>query len=320
MKYAYEDLSARQFEDLIVFLCMELFGVGTQKFSTGPDGGRDAKFVGRAERFPSAAAPWNGITIIQAKHTEGFNKRFSDSDFFGNASSVIATELPRITHLKANGNLDNYILFSNRRLGGQTETAIRSNISDGAIIDPGSVHLCGVDNLEDLLKRFPAVAGRANLDSVRLDSPLLVSPEELAEFVEAFAAQREALLAQVQDSPPVPRTPYATKNTINNMSGDFARKLREYYLKDTPPIKAFLADPVNDRYRKLYESVAEEFQLKIVAHRKEYQEFDRVFDRLYDILIGRDSLLLSNRRLTRTILFYLYWNCDIGKDADAATE
>ena len=43
MKYAYEDLGEDQFENLIVCICKEIFGIGTQGFAKGPDGGRDAR-------------------------------------------------------------------------------------------------------------------------------------------------------------------------------------------------------------------------------------------------------------------------------------
>ena len=56
MKFAYEDLSDDQFEVLIVLLCQRLLGISVQGFAKGPDGGRDAKFVGTAELHPSKAA------------------------------------------------------------------------------------------------------------------------------------------------------------------------------------------------------------------------------------------------------------------------
>ena len=71
MKYVYEDLSDEQFEILVIFLCQKLLGISVKGFATGTDGGRDAKFIGIAEIFPSKASPWQGITIIQAKHTNG---------------------------------------------------------------------------------------------------------------------------------------------------------------------------------------------------------------------------------------------------------
>ncbi len=98
MKFAYEDLSDDQFERLIVLLCHRLLGVSVQGFSKGPDGGRDAKFVGTAELHPSKVAPWVGTTIIQAKHTNGYNRHFSESDFFSASAvnTVLSKEIPRI--------------------------------------------------------------------------------------------------------------------------------------------------------------------------------------------------------------------------------
>lgn len=90
MKFAYEDINDDQFESLIVFLCKRLLGISVQGFAKGPDGGRHAKFVGTAELHPSKAAPWAGTTIIQAKHTNGYNRNFSESDFFSTTAANTA--------------------------------------------------------------------------------------------------------------------------------------------------------------------------------------------------------------------------------------
>lgn len=66
----------------------------------------------------------------------------------------------------------------------------------------------------------------------------------------------------------------------------------------------------------------DEFQLKIIAKRKDYQTFDAVMEYLLDLLFARDAVLRQTRhkRLTRAILFYMYWNCDIGEVADASAD
>src|SRR5271170_5212741 len=117
MKYAYENLGDDQFETLIVFLCQKLLGISVQGCSKGPDGGRDAKFVGTAELHPSKAAPWVGTVIAQAKHTNGYNKSFSETDFYSANSqkTVVGEEVPRIKKLRGANQLDHYMLFSNRR-------------------------------------------------------------------------------------------------------------------------------------------------------------------------------------------------------------
>ncbi|MDN4382158.1 hypothetical protein OA816_26110, partial [Citrobacter portucalensis] len=82
------------------------------------DGGRDAKFVGTAELHPSKAAPWVGTVIVQAKHTNGYNRSFSELDFYSTSSSntVVGKEVPRIKKLRDAKQLDHYMLFANRRL------------------------------------------------------------------------------------------------------------------------------------------------------------------------------------------------------------
>lgn len=321
MKFAYEDLSDEQFEQLIVLLCQRLLGISVQGFAKGPDGGRDAKFVGTAELHPSKAAPWIGTTIIQAKHTNGYNRNFSESDFFSAsaANTMLGKEIPRIKKLREAKHLDHYMLFANRRLAGNAETEIRDHIASQCGVPASSIYLCGVEQLETWMKRFPEVAKEADLDPV--DSPLIVSPDDLAEVVQALARQKDGVVALI-DAPPTPRVPYEQKNALNNMSAEYAKAQRRKYLKETAQIHAFLAAPENLDLQRMYESVVDEFQLKIIAKRKDYQTFDEVMEYLVDLLFNRDPVLRqhTHKRLTRAMLFYMYWNCDIGEVDDASAE
>ena len=321
MKYAYEDLSDDQFEQLIVLLCQHLLGISVQGFAKGRDGGRDAKFVGMAELHPSKAAPWVGTTIIQAKHSNGYYRSFSESDFFNATSktSAIEKEIPRINGLRQTQQLDHYMLLSNRRLTANAETEIRAYISKKCTIPESSIYLCGVEQLELWLKHFPQVAKMADLDPV--DSPLIVSPDELAEVVEALVRQKDSISAVI-DNPPTPRITYQVKNELNNMTAEYAKLLRKCYLKETAQIYTFLAAPENLELLCMYESVVSEFQLKITAKRKNYQTFDEVMEYIVDLLFKRDAILRqrANKRITRALLFYMYWNCDIGETGDVETD
>ena len=321
MKYAYEDLSDTQFENLVVMLCQRLLGVSVQGFAKGPDGGRDAKFVGTAELHPSKAAPWIGTTIVQAKHTNGYNRSFSESDFFSTSSSntVIGKEIPRIKRLRASNQLDHYMLIANRRLTGNAESQIRAYLANECAIPEASIYLCGLEQLELWLKTFPEVPRLADLDPV--DSPLIVSPDHLCEVVQALARQQSAVSALLDD-PPTPRVSYQEKNVLNRMSEEYAKEQRKKYLKETAQIHTFLAAPENLEILHMYESVVDEFQLKIIAHRKDYQTFDEVMEYLVDLLFNRDPVLRQHtyKRLTRAVLFYMYWNCDIGEVGDVETD
>lgn len=318
MKYAYEDLSEDQFERLAVLLCRHLLGMGVQGFAKGVDGGRDAKFIGVAQLLPSKAAPWNGTVIVQAKHTSGYNRSFSEGDFFSPKSqnTIVGKEVPRIKRLRESKQLDHYMLFANRKLTGNAESDIRTHIAERCDLPASSIMLCGLELLESWLKEFQDVPGKANLDPI--DSPLIVSPDDLSEVVQALARHMHDAGTEF-DTPPTPRTPYEMKNKVNNMSDEYAKALRKRYLKETSQVKFFLATPENEELLRMYESVVDEFQFKIISKRRDYQSFDEVMEYLLDLLFKRDPLLNANKRLTRAMLFYMYWNCDIGEGVDATT-
>ncbi len=319
MKFAYEDLSSEQFEQLILLISQRLLGIGVQGFSTGPDGGRDGKFVGTAEIYPSKVSPWTGTTILQAKHTNGINRHCAEKDFFNLTSddTVIGKEIPRINKLRSSGDLHNYMLFTNRRLAGGVEGKIRTHISSHCSISEQQIGLCGLEQLELLLKRFPDIPLMVDLDPI--DSPLIVNSDDLCSVVQALH-DAKAAVAKITARPPDKRVTYAEKNKVNGMSPSYADALRKRYLKETVQIGAFLAAPENAELLGLYTSVAEEFQLKIIAKRKDYQTFDQVNEYLLGLLFNRDAVLRQPyfKRLTRAVLFHMYWFCDIGEVPDAA--
>ncbi len=148
---------------------------------------------------------------------------------------------------------------------------------------------------------------------------MIVSPNELADLVEVLSKHLPIVSAKL-DKVPTDRVSYEQKNRINKMSEEYARNLRKHYLKETQQIREFLSDPQNEELLDRYSCIVEEFQLKVIAKRKDYQTFDDVLNYLFDLLFQRDALLRGNRRLTRTVVFYMYWNCDLGEDSDAQTQ
>ncbi len=316
MGYPFEDLDDTQFERVVVQCMRKLFGAGVQSFSTGPDGGRDALFRGTAERFPSKAAPWSGTTVGQAKHTLGTNRHFSEASFSGpSESAVLSEEVPRIKKLVEAQQLDNYILFSNRRLGGVVGPGLTTRLAEEGGIPEAQVFLAGTEFLDELLREFPEIVELAKIDPV--DGPLLVSSADIAELILAIGDELESADSVAE---PVDRVSFEQKNAINVMSPEFAEQLSKRYLGRTKQIEDFLADPANAEHLERYEAAVEDFQLKIVAKRKDHQTFDEVFNHLVEVLVLRDGVCASNRSMVRAMLFYMYWHCDIGLSSDAAAK
>lgn len=324
MKYAYEDMSDEQFERLVVVICQRIMGISTQGFAKGPDGGRDAKFIGTAELFPSRSSPWVGTTIIQAKHTNGYNRNCSESDFYNkknktNPNTVIGGELIRIKKLKDKGELDNYVLFTNRRLTGNAESEICKTISEYIEVDIASVKIIDINQIEIYLKWYPEIVRIADLDPI--DSPLIVSPDDLAEVIQAFASQASSIIKNSADND-IKRTSYERKNQLNNMTEKYSSELKRRYLKDVNEIESFLSAAENSELRERYDLATEEFCLNIIAKRKDYQTFDEIMNHLSQLLVDRDPILkqAKYKRLVNTMLFFMYWSCDIGENEDAETQ
>ena len=316
MKYQYENLGDDQFEDLVIELCTEMFGIGVRGFAKGVDGGRDARFSGKATSYPSATAPWEGKVVIQAKHTSGYNKSFSDSDFFSDAASKTATlngEIPKIEKLKNEGELDFYMLFANRKLTAGTDEAIRKKIQKETGLDKEHIAICDVEFIERCIKRFPGVVERVDLAPI--NSPLIVSPDELSHVVDALAIGIAEIPGTVSD-PIVTRIPYEVKNQRNNMSAKYAANFRRNYLKFYRQIDDFLTHPRNRSCLDKYLIAVAEFESEVIARRGQYESYDEVIQWLSRLLSDRDSILRKHKRLTNAVLFYMYYKCDLGSADD----
>lgn len=319
--YRYEDFSPSQFEQLVVLISRKLFGIGVQSFTQGPDGGRDAKFHGTAEIFPSKNSPWQGITIIQAKHASGYNTSFSDSSFFKAEvkSCLINEELPRIKKLFNNKDLNNYILFSNRALTGEAGTRITNYISQQVGISNTNIHLVGLNDIDFYLQEYKDIVDQLNLRAG--ETLISINPSDLAELIEHMAESLPHITKQITDSP-VKRTSYETKNKINNMSAPFAKLLRKNFISEHSVITNYLTNPANESYRDLYVQIVDDFQRQVIAKRYHFNNFDEVYNYLIQMIIERSPYIRQreNQKLMKAMLFYMYFNCDLGESEDADTD
>lgn len=308
MRIPYHDLDPSAFERLVVALCLELLGPGVQPFSTGPDGGRDARFEGTAVKFPSPTSALQGKFVAQAKHTENPCAKFSDSDFSGEAASAVLTEeLTRVSALVAAGELEHYLLFANRRLAGVADGELRKRIKDSS--GATTVELFGIERMDVLLRTYPDAVRIAELPV--LTGPLLVSPDDLAEVILALDTNK-AVFRTAGSLDTLRRVSFEEKNRKNGLSVDFAAQILRNYLSDFESVKRFLALPASAQVAARYDDAAAEFNEQIIAHRKPADVFDQVLVHIQHLLFSRDPDLARNRRLTKLVLYYMYWNCDIG--------
>ena len=311
--YQYFDLDDSRFENLAIAICKEILGNGVQGFSKGADGGKDGEFNGIANLHPSQSAPWQGITIIQAKHTTGVNKHFTDSDFHGNNSCILAKEVEKIKEMVDKNQIDHYILFANRSLTGGAKPIIQKYISDNTGLAIDDITVLGNDDLDYYLARYQFIVDMSNIDLQPLNHAPALDLNNLAEVIGHFSDVFNDKDCH-KDFLPVVRTSYQEKNILNNLRNDTAKQLERNYMKYVYQIKDFLNDPQNKRLQDCYQESIEEFQLQyIIPKQRELDYFDDIFNELVKYLREKDYILRKNIRLTRIIVFYMYWNCDIGK-------
>lgn len=85
-------------------------------------------------------------------------------------------------------------------------------------------------------------------------------------------------------------------------------------------VRKFLASPTNTHILGRYLEAVAEFKEKLIVHRGEWDDFGRALIYLQDVLFSRDGDLKRNRRITKLIIYYMYWNCDIGEDGRSDAE
>ncbi len=85
-------------------------------------------------------------------------------------------------------------------------------------------------------------------------------------------------------------------------------------------MRTFLAAPTNAHVLERYLEAVAEFNEQIVAHRSEWDDFSKALVYLQQILFARDGDLSGKKRITKLVIYYMYWNCDLGEDGSSDAE
>lgn len=310
-QYRLDLLSEQQFENLVVRICRDILGSGVTGFSRGADGGRDARFEGKANCYPSVTEPWIGKTIVQAKHSSNSEASCSDKGFFGNKSSIIQEEIPKIRKLKQSGELDNYLCFTNRKLTGGKESEIRKAIIDET--EAKNVGLLGLPFIEtsltpDIIRSFDLKRYLVPFEFYEKDIRKLITF-----FGERLASLPESLLEKV---PTLLRNDIFAKNELNSLSRPyFENSIEASSLKYFKQIEDFLCDPRNSESAKFYQNTTIELQAKILTFQNDGQKFEEIFEHVYKFIFDEhNQQVVDNRYLIYVFLHFMYYQCDIGRN------
>jgi hypothetical protein len=305
IKYPLYNLYEQEFEKLVALICENILGTGTIVFSDGKDGGRDAKFTGTANKYPSEINPWNGKFIIQAKHTTKPEASCSEYDF----GSILKKECISLKKLKDEGRVEYYLLFANRKLSGLQYPKIEDFIDNNVDVEN---NIIGDERIQLWLQEYPIIVRTLGLN--RLLMPLQFYEKDLQEIVIAFSEAKLSKEEVRTIQTDLTKIPIEEKNGLNNLTKDYFDNVLKESFSDFEKINSFLEDPKNDYYKSKYNNTISDLQEEIILKRDEYQFFESILNHLYKLALdSTNNQLLMNRKLLRVFLHYMYFNCEIGK-------
>jgi hypothetical protein len=310
MDYRLELLDDITFENLVNTICQKILGPGVISFSQGKDGGRDGKFTGIAQNYPSANEPWSGKFIIQAKHTNNPIASCSDSDF----EKIVRDEIVKIKKLKDTGDIDCYLLFTNRKYTGvKGEELIKEIVTETGV---ENAVIIGKETINGYLNQYKEIVRQYRLDLHHI--PFDFSDEEIKDIILTFKQQLSSIEKDLKEE--VDRIKHdfvfidkKIKNKKNRLGEDyFQNEIAAKSLMDFEKIERFLESPQNEVIKDYYFDVVSELSNLITIKRDNFDAFEEIFLFIYKIICDGSKELKGNKRHVTTFLHYMYYNCEIG--------
>jgi len=284
--------------------------MGVISFSKGKDGGKDGRFTGKAERYPSSEKRWEGKFIIQAKHTANPIASCSDSDF----TTIVNGEIEKIKKLKEDNEIDCYLLFTNRKFTGVKGDDLRNKI----IKDTGleNVEIIGKELINDLYlspHRDIVREFQLNLLHIPFDFSEYEIKNIIAEFKESLGEISPDIKLQVERiKTDYERIGLDEKNEKNALSKEYyENQILASSLQDFEKINAFLSDPRNDDLKEQFFDIATELSNLIHIQRDNFLAFEEIFIFIYKKICDGAKDIRGKRHIF-TLLHFMYWECYIG--------
>ena len=310
-QFPYENLTDEEFEELVIRICKNILGIGCKTFSIGRDGAKDSWFQGQAEKFPSITAPWFGTFNIQAKHTKIYNASCSDNDFSVNRTSILDKEINRLKEIMPLTSFNNYLIFTNRKLTGSTHPIILRKLQDGIGIT--NVEIIGREQIDSYLTDYPEIAYQFGL--YKFVAPLRFFEKDIKDVIIFFAENSKRISSDANDYiKSLNLIDKEKKNDLNNLSKDYFEFIKSHSLQYFEEIEAFLRDPKNSVYTRMYANTVSDLQEVIIVERSRFTEFDHIIKHLIEYIVGNNQEKLHDlRSIVRVFVHFMYFNCDIGK-------
>lgn len=311
-RYALEQLSEDEFEQLIGSICKHLFGEGVHAFAKGCDAKRDGYFDGKAICYPSTTEPWVGKMIFQAKHTTKLDASCSDNDFFKNDSSVVKKEISALKQILANRkeSIDCYLIFTNRKLTGEVHLSIKKYLQGQLGIEKADV--IGLEDINRFIECYKDIVKQYHLSEFMM--PDRFYEDDIRQVILIFSEKVKFDEVEPKTDENLEYIAKPEKNKINNIDEEYFSEIKDISLAYFKDIENFLKNPMNIELKRKYKNTVAD--LRGYIHKNiESHSFMSLLEGIIEHVIGNDdkASIYRYRDLVRIFVHYMYWNCDIGR-------
>lgn len=141
--YELHSLGWKAFQQLCISIVAEVWGQSVQSFSDSNDGGRDGAFNGTWASGPDEM--YRGSFTVQCKFTSKPNKTLGSGD--------LSDEIEKAKRLATRGLADNYFLFTNAQLTGNTDEKLQHDFKSKTGIQHFVIF--GVERISQLIRDKP---------------------------------------------------------------------------------------------------------------------------------------------------------------------
>lgn len=259
-------------------------------------------FSGTAMCFPSDNAPLSGKFVIQAKHTASPTASCADAEF----NRILRGEHPKILALIATGDIDHYLVFTNRKKPAISTEKKEKELND---LNLKTAHIIGIEQIRLWLTQHPSIWSRLGFD--RFDAPLRIQTDDITSVVKAFHDTLDGTATHhAEDFTYVPKP---QKNKINKLSAAYFEEIRTRSLPYFKTIEDFLSNPRNIDFKDMYEDTADEIRRKLLLNKSSFDSFDAALTHIIDLVTTDNAVLERRRRFATIFLHYMYYTCDIGQ-------
>lgn len=310
-RYPLHYINEDDFENLVTLICRKILGEGVIPFAKGTDGGRDGRFHGKANLFPSISEPWSGKIVIQAKHTTKENASCSDRDFQKILKVDVVTAIER---LKNHDKIEYYLLFTNRKLTGKQDEKIEDLI-DARTKIPNII--ISDEKMQQWLQSYPEIVKEAKIQD--LLRPLQFDESDLKILIEEFHKTIPINNGLKNEDFDISFIEMEVKNQLNKLSQEYFDNVMKRHYSHFGSIRIFLIDPINSKLKEQFDDLVDELNAKITIYQNEFYAFEKLLDELYDYVISNNQEFFGSgrKKLVRVFINYMYCNCFIGKKIDA---